>query len=346
MLKLKRYDNSPNWYLRGTVRGQAVFETTGTQDRKAAEALRIKREAELLNRAVFGAAASVTFLEAAVDYVEQGGEDRFLGDESTGLIAHFKSTPIASIGQQEADQAAAKLYPGCKASTRLRQCYVPLKAVLKHAAKRQWCALAVIDGPKIDEVVTKFSTPERLAKLLPHCSPTLRLFVLVDTFTGARLSEILRIDWDNDVALDRRTIMLWTTKTKQRAVYIPDALLATLEAVPEAERHGAMFHWRDKCSVHRPLRRACKRAGVEYLPPHQQGRHTYATWMTDYAGLDLKQLMDAGGWSSVQSVIRYRHVVPGKAAREADKLPGIPLVSVENPWSQPAKSVKGPKTKG
>ena len=35
-------------YLRGTVRGQRVFESTGTNDPAVAEEIRIKREAELL----------------------------------------------------------------------------------------------------------------------------------------------------------------------------------------------------------------------------------------------------------------------------------------------------------
>lgn len=342
-LKLKRYAaRGANWYLRGTVRGVSVFETTGTNDRKAAEAIRIKRESGILQRSVFGPGATVTFAEAAASYLEQGGEARFLGQEDpstgrwTGLIGHFMSKPLCEIGQQEANAAATELFPGTKASTRIRQCYTPLKAVLTHAAKMKWCAAPMIEKPAAAPVITKFSSVDRLNKLLPECKGKLRLFVMMDTYTGGRLAEILRVDWDEDVSLARRTIMLWQTKTKQRAVYIPDPLLIELAAVPEADRHGPMFHWRQKTSVHRPLKNACKRAGVEYLPPHQQGRHTYATWMTDYAGLGPKALMEAGGWESVQSVMRYLHVTPGQAAKQADKLP-----SVHNPCS-PADDVNKP----
>ncbi|HEY2010389.1 MAG TPA: site-specific integrase [Rhizomicrobium sp.] len=341
--------------MRGTVRGESVFETTGTPDKNAAEALRIKREGTILKRSVFGAESTITFPEAVDAYLENGGEGRFLGgyDPETkewfGLVGHFKDAALASIGQEEADAAANKLYPGCKASTKLRCCYVPLRAVLKFSAKRRWCPLAVIEAPAVGKVVTKFSTPERLLKLLPHCKPRLRLFVMVDTYTGARLSEILRIDWDKDVMLERRTIMLWTTKEKQRAVYIPDPLMVALEAVPEAQRKGKMFdNWSHKSRVHRPLKNACKRAGVEYLPPHQQGRHTYATWLREYAKLDLRALMEAGGWSSISSVVRYLHVTPGDAAREADKMPSMSLVPpepVQNPCIDNGKRKKSPKTK-
>ena len=329
-LKLVRvpHKNSDNWYLRGTIRRKRIFETTGTDDKEAAEIIRIKRESELLQRSIFGASATITFQEAAVSYLEHGGEAKYLGEEQPDgswslLIGHFWEKPLGMIGQDEADKAAAKLYPGTKAATRIRHCYGPLKAVLMHAAGRKWCGLPAFDCPEVDEVVTRFSSPERLEKLLPHCAPKLRRFVVMLAYTGGRLSEILSVDWDKDVFLARRTIMFWKTKTKQRPVHIPDPLLIELSVVPEAERHGPMFDWSDKCGPHKPLRTACKRAGVEYLPPHQQGRHTYATWMVDYAGLSLKELMEAGGWTSVQSVIRYLHTTPGKAAKQSEALPNV-----------------------
>jgi hypothetical protein len=53
-LELKRRKGSKHWYIRGTVRGQSVFETTGTDDKAAAEAIRIQREARLLEDSIHG----------------------------------------------------------------------------------------------------------------------------------------------------------------------------------------------------------------------------------------------------------------------------------------------------
>ncbi len=33
--------------------------------------------------------------------------------------------------------------------------------------------------------------------------------------------------------------------------------------------------------------------------------------------------MEAGGWSDIKSVARYAHVMPGEAARAADRLPEL-----------------------
>lgn len=331
-LKLVKYpQRSPLWYLRGTIRGQTVFETTGTDDRAAAEILRIKRESELLERSVLGPLATVTFAEAALSYLESGGEARFLGryDDKKGewtlLLGHFGTTPLRQISQTEVDDAAFKLLPKAGPATRKRHVYGPVCAVLNHAAKRRWCNPPVIEHPKVPLAQTRYSTPERLAKLLPHCRSNLRRLVVTMVYTGARLSEALRIVWDRDIDLTLRTVRLMRTKNgKTRTGSIPDALMAELTAVAEGRRHGLLFpDWKSKKSVHRPLKNACKRAGVDYLPPHQQGRHTYATWLRIYAKRDLRGLMEDGGWDSVQSVIRYLKVVPGETAAAVDLLPTV-----------------------
>lgn len=342
-LKLKRYAaRGPNWYLRGTVRGIHIFETTGTNDRQAAEALRIKREAAILNRSVFGAGPTVTFAEAALSYLDQGGEARFLGSEDpktgkwSGLIGHFMSTPISAIGQQEADEAAGKLYPGTAAATRKRQAYSPLIAVLKHAGKRKWLNPPIIEAPKVKETQPEWATPGYVSKLLPHCTPRLRRFVVLIVYTGARLAEAMRVDWDRDVDLSGRHLVFRRTKNgKMRTAHIPDPLLIELSSAPPETRHGPMFAWSDKCHVYGPLKTACKKAGLAYLSPHQLGRHTYATWLRKYAKRDLKGLQVDGGWDSIASVARYAHVVPGETAIAVDMLP-----NVQNPCTTNAKPLK------
>jgi len=59
MLKLVRRPKSPNWIMRGTVRGQSIEESTGVTDRKVAEEIRAKRENEILTRSVWGTAATM-----------------------------------------------------------------------------------------------------------------------------------------------------------------------------------------------------------------------------------------------------------------------------------------------
>ena len=143
-IKLVRRPKSPNWIARGTIRGIRIEESTGTGDKRVAEEIRAKREAELLAQSVYGRRATASFAEAALTYLENGGERRFLGP----VIKHFGTMPLARIDQDELDRGARKLIPNASSATRNRQFYTPASAVLHHAARRGWCARPMIERPE------------------------------------------------------------------------------------------------------------------------------------------------------------------------------------------------------
>lgn len=352
MLRLKRYPKrGKNWYLRGSIRGQGVFETTGTDDRATAEAIRIKREAELLNRSIFGAGASVLFAEAAVSYLEGGGEGKYLGkcDENgewSLIIGLLGKMLVGEIGQAEADTAAAMLYPNAGAATRKRHLYIPLCAVLNHAARKKWCSKPMIRHPSVPTPKTTFSSPTRLARLLPYCtSKNMRLFVTMLAYTGERLEKVVFMDWDRNIDLSRRTVTFEDTKNgEMRTVHIHDALLIELAKVPPEKRRGRVFHWKHKTAVHSPLASACRRAGIDYLPPHQQGRHTFGSWLRIYGKRDVKGIMEDGNWKDPRSVMRYLHVDPGESERSVASLPSVQIpctqeIEAPKPLKRKRKSV-------
>jgi hypothetical protein len=105
-LQLKRRPKSPYWIIRGTIRGIRVEESTGTGERRVAEEIRAKREAELLAQSVYGRRATATFAEAALSYLENGGSRRFLEP----VIKHFSTIALAKIDQDALDRGARKLF--------------------------------------------------------------------------------------------------------------------------------------------------------------------------------------------------------------------------------------------
>src|SRR5580693_5176572 len=131
-LRLVRRSKTPYWVVRGTVRGIRIEESAGTDNKKIAEEIRAKREAEILAEAVYGRRATATFAQAALSYLQQGGSRRYLNE----IISYFGTTALARIDQDAFDRGARKLYPHGSDSTRVRQFYVPVSAVLTHAAKR------------------------------------------------------------------------------------------------------------------------------------------------------------------------------------------------------------------
>jgi hypothetical protein len=79
-LRLVRRSKTPYWVVRGTVRGIRIEESAGTDNKKIAEEIRAKREAEILAEAVYGRRATATFAQAALSYLQQGGSRRYLNE--------------------------------------------------------------------------------------------------------------------------------------------------------------------------------------------------------------------------------------------------------------------------
>ena len=121
--------------MRGTLRGIRIEESTGTYDKRAAEEIRAKREAEILAQSIYGRRATATFAEAALSYLEIGGSKRFLEP----VLRHFGTTPLVQIDQYAIELGARKVYPDVSNATLDRQFYTPVSAVMKHAARRGWC---------------------------------------------------------------------------------------------------------------------------------------------------------------------------------------------------------------
>ena len=255
-LELKRRKGSKHWYIRGTVRGQSIFETTGTDDKTAAEAIRIKREARLLEDSIHGKKASVTFAEAAASYLSSGGSRRYFGQQKddgtwTGLIGYFYAKKLHAIGQSDLDQSAAKLYPTATAETRNRQCYTPFIAVWNHAVKNQWADLRKWSRPRKSKGIAQRIRPlrsgqrpvsyELAAQFVLAMSPAPAFVMTALFYTGMRPSELLALDASiDDIRPRDNWLVLASSKTGEpRGVPLHDFVVPLFTAL--VERGGRLF---------------------------------------------------------------------------------------------------------
>lgn len=328
-LKLVRRPNSPNWVIRGTLRGIRVEESTGTGNKQAADEILVKRAAEILAESIHGRRAVATFAEASVSYMETVGATRFM----TPIVKHFGTMPLARIDQGELDRAARKLYPKASPSTRNRQFFTPVSAVLHHAARRGWCSTPVIERPKQGEGRIRWINLAEANGLIDACSDHLRPLVIFLLYTGARVGEALWLDWQN-VDLSRAHVTFPKTKNGEaRGVTLHERVLSALANL--SHRDEEIFRRPDGKPYERPttvddtsagtriksaFKGACRRAGIENFTPHDC-RHTWATWHYA-ANRDLGALQRLGGWKSVRMVTRYAHVNVDELADTIDRLPG------------------------
>jgi integrase len=286
MLKLKRYPKlSPYWYIRGTVKGIYVRESTGTADRTKAEELRLKREREIFDEAALGKERPATFAEAVAGYIGAGGEARFL----MPILDHFKDRPVQDIRQADVDELVRKLYPTAKASTVNRQCISPIISVLNYArdAEMPGANIRKIRRRQEEKPLVTPASDEHIDKLLPHLSERLRALILMMTFTGLRTGEALRVQPDHV-----KDGFIYTGRTKNgdaRMVPVPDGW----------EYPSGGWGYTTTQGVGAALRRAHKAAGLPYRDGHELGRHGFAfRWLK--SGGSMKGLQIAGGWKKFQ----------------------------------------------
>lgn len=288
MLRLKRYPKrSPYWYVRGTVAGVHIFESTGTTERTQAEAYRHKRETEIYNEVALGRIRSATFAEAVEAYLNHGKSERFIAV----LLDHFRETPLPAIGQAEIDSAANALYPEAKASTLNRQVYGPMIAVLRHAVRAKLPG-ATVPQVQMRKALRPAVTPasdEHIAKLLPHCSEGLAALIRLMTYTGLRTGEALRVTQEN--IKDGYAMASHTKSGRPRMVPLPDGWRFPPKGFGFTTTQG----------VGRSLRRAHKAAGLSYHDGHQLGRHAFAARWLSHGG-SIKALKVAGGWETLRIV--------------------------------------------
>jgi integrase len=342
-LRLVRRSKTPYWVVRGTIRGIRIEESAGTDNKKIAEEIRAKREAEILAEAVYGRRATATFAQAALSYLEHGGSRRYLNE----IISYFGTTALARIDQDAIDRGARKLYPDGSDSTRVRQFYVPVSAVLTHAAKRGWCSKVIIERPKLPGGRVRWITLAEAERLIGTCAEHLRPLVTFLLYVGARCGEALWLDWSH-VDLNRSHVIFGKTKNGEaRGVPLHPRVCAALANLPH--REGEVFRRPDGLPYERPdgddenrsagsriktaFQGACKRARISDFHPHDC-RHTFATW--HYANnRDLTALMRLGGWKDIKSVIRYMHVNVDELRSTIDRLPGGNLGDTK---TRPAKT--------
>jgi len=308
-LKLVKRPGSPFWYMRGTVRGLSITESTRTGDRASAEEVRALREAELVRRTIHGDLGTRTFAEAAISYMEAGGERQHLAP----LIRRFGPSLVQSIGQSDLDRAAKAIRPGASPATQNRCVYTPASAVLHHAARLGWRDKPVIARPSQGSGRVRWVTQQE-AEALILAAGHLRPLVIFLLATGARISEALYLDW-KEVDLERGHVAFLDTKNgTSRGVPLHSRALEALRALPH--RSGAVFRtprgkpYADRGGVgggqvKRAWASMLKRAKITDFSPHDC-RHTWATWHYQ-ANRDLGALMELGGWKSVQMVLRYAH---------------------------------------
>jgi Site-specific recombinase XerD len=265
--------------------------------------------------APFGIITSHTFAEAAASYIEHGGTNRYL-DKILPLIGDM---PLSAIYPFDIRELAKTLFPTQTNATRNRCVITPVRAICYHAYDRGWGPVVRIRNFKEERPKRKKAASQAwLHALVRQCMkdgiPHVAALILFMSQTGARVSEAIALKW-KDVDLVGRTALLVKTKTDRNSTrWLTDQLVARLYRLAEGrEPEDRVFRYTNRHAVNERIAAVCKRAGITYKPSHTCGRHAFAN-NTLAMGIDIKSIMDAGGWRSA-AVFLGTYANPRNAGR-------------------------------
>jgi integrase len=140
------------------------------------------------------------------------------------------------------------------------------------------------------------------------------------TFTGARLSEILTLEWEH-VNEERGLLMLPDSKTGRKAVHLNAPALGVLQAIPRLEGNPYVIcgekGGRHLVNLEKPWRRIRAAAQLDDVRLHDL-RHSFAS-VGASSGHSLVVIGKMLGHSQPSTTARYAHLAddPVKAASDA-----------------------------
>ncbi len=316
-MPLRLYRRSPrgHYYVRGSIAGNRIHESTGLSSRRQAEAWAHRRESQALERHALGEKATLTFGEAAHEYMQTGGERRFLAI----IIRYFDiDTRVAEISNSTLLEAAAALYPDASPATINRQLITPISAVINMAADNGRADHRKFRRLKARGARTRWLDPVEFERLLGKAPPHLVPILACMIGAGCRSSEALGADVSQWHPV---TGELWLPETKNghpRMVQLPerarDLVLAAgvrsegrLFRTPKGQ--GYIMRENSGGQIQTAFKNARAEAGLgPDVTPHVI-RHTWATWF--YAATqDYGRMLDLGGWRAPGTAERYRKLAP------------------------------------
>lgn len=178
------------------------------------------------------------------------------------------------------------------------------------------------ESPSAPQTVREYLTLAELRDLISAKCPNeiVKKAFLFACFTGLRLSDIERLEWenirDNGEGLQVEARMIKTG----RLVYVPLSANAIAQ-LPE-RKEGKVFDlpWRD--AIGDNLKSWVKAAGITKRITFHCSRHTYATLLLTY-GADIYTVSSLLGHASIAATQIYAKIIDEKRRKAVDLIPQV-----------------------
>ncbi|MCP3714883.1 site-specific integrase [Paraburkholderia sp. CNPSo 3281] len=331
-MPIYRRNGSDVWYIDvRTPGGKRIRQTTGTTDKPEAQELHDKLKHELWRFAKFGEKPSHAFDEAALRFLqESAGEPGYVNKalHIRHFRQHFAGRKLETLTRDEIFTALPTVNQRTReprpVSKTTRNLYLSTIRVMLNTALKDWEWIERVPSlPAIPGNVKRIRwiTREEAQRLLDAiASDWMRDVAMLGFATGLRQANLLGLEW-SQVDLVKRRAWIHPDQAKARR---PIGVPLNSEAVEVIRRqlgkHNTFVFVRKGEPIAKwdigQWNRAVERAGIEHFRFHDV-RHTWASWHVQ-GGTPLPRLMELGGWSKYENVLRYAHLAPDHLAPHAE----------------------------
>jgi integrase len=331
------FKRGSTWWVRFTSpNGERIRRSAGTTDRKKAQEYEDRLKAELWRVHKLGEKPRRTWEETVVRWLQDKEHkadrekdkaklrwfDPYLGTLYLDEIDRALIDRIGKIRKQESSPSTANRYLAL------------LRAILR-MARDEWEWVDHIPRVRLypePKKRVRWITREEAARLLTELPSHLADMAAFTLATGLRQSNVTYLRWDQ-VDVGRGMAWIHADQSKSRkAIAIPlngDAIAILSRRVG---RHPEfVFTYKGKPvarTTTKAWQHALTRAGIEDFRWHDL-RHTWASWHVQQ-GTSLQELMELGGWSSFEMVLRYAHLAGEHLKGAAQRIEGTILAQSEN----------------
>lgn len=313
------------WWMYFTYQGQQVRKSTGTADRRLADAILSKVKVQIIEGQYFekAVAQSHTFTELMDRYEKEHVlrklRHRGVKGYMNNLRAFFGDRTLADITPKLIVAYKNKRYEDGKAPATINRELANLKKAFNLALREwEWChqnPVTRVSMEKENNKRDRWLSEEEESRLLTACAPWLHDLVTFALHTGMRMGEILELTW-RGVDFTRRTVTVMRSKNgERRTIPVNETVLRVLKEKARVRSLASDLVFCSKAftpmesgHLRRSFRLALSKAKIEEFHFHDL-RHTFATRLVQ-AGIDLYKVQQLLGHKSPIMTQRYAHHYP------------------------------------
>lgn len=313
------------WCMRFTYQGRQVRRTTGTADRRLAEAILGKVRAQIVEGRWFETLEEKTrtFDELMERYLTEHAvkksEPRHYRGYFNSLKVFFRGRTLAEITPKLIVEYKNRRYEAGLKPASINRELANLKKAFNLAVKEwEWCRenpVSRVSMERENNQRDRWLSVEEETRLLQCCAPWLQDLITFALHTGMRMGEILELTW-RGVDFSRRTVTIFRSKNgERRTIPLNDTVLYMLRQKSKVRSLSLdvvfcsqAFTPMESGHLRRSFRLALGKARIEEFHFHDL-RHTFATRLVQ-AGVDLYKVQRLLGHKSPVMTQRYAHHYP------------------------------------